>query len=172
MRRIATRATLAALCALLALSILSGCGAAATNEADYTAFDAPFVMTATYTAGHLTGALVYRGNASENFSLEYLSPDSVASLKLTNAEGAVTSEFLGIVSQTQFAELSSDHPLKAISGCIAKFCAEKPEPQAGKDGRREYNLSDGGKLVFANGVLCAAEMPAQGLSLKVTGFDV
>ena len=171
LRHSAAKIFTAAIC-LLTILVLSGCGAAEPYEMDYAAFDQPFVLTAEYTVGHLSGELVYRENAPENFSLEYLSPESVGSLTLTGMDGKVKSEFLGIVTTAPLAELSPDHPLAAISGCIARFRAECPEPHTGEGGRREYTLSDGCKLVFVNGVLWAAELPARGLTLKVTGFDV
>ncbi len=157
----------------LAVLALTGCAAQTDSvETDYGVFDRPFVMTAAYTAGNLSGELVYRENAPENFSLEYLSPDTVAALKLTNAQGTVTAEFLEIVTQTQFSQLNPDHPLVAVSGCIARFRAERPEPRAGENGRREYTLSDGCVVVLANGVPVQLRMPAQELALEITGFDV
>lgn len=157
--------------ALLVCMLLTGCAAKNSTQADFACFDEPFQLTADFTRDALSGSFLYTRNSSESCSLEYLAPQTLVGMRLTDQAGVVQTEFLGITHEQERSELKDGNPLRAVSRALDAFKSEQPQGRQRSNDEIEYTLSYGARVVFFAGQLRRIECPSEELIIEITGFD-
>ncbi|MEG2633524.1 MAG: hypothetical protein RSA97_02910, partial [Oscillospiraceae bacterium] len=119
----------------------------------------------------LSGSFVFIRTSPEHCTLEFLSPQSIGTLYLSDSGGVVSSEFMGITHEEQSENLKSGNPMRALCTAFELFETEKPEGVKQSNGDMEYTLPNGMKITAYGSLPKSIEAPADELVIEITAFD-
>ncbi|MEG0750487.1 MAG: hypothetical protein RR998_00500 [Oscillospiraceae bacterium] len=156
------------ICGLLCAT--AGCAVQSPPASLASVLEKPFKLTAEYTSDMGEGAFFFEQRAPESCSIEFIEPTNICGMKLTREGDSVTSEYSGITSECEFADLRRSNPLVALSRLASAACVSEIDGDRKRDGVH-YFLADGSELVALSEIPRSIMFPYCNLTLKVTSFE-